>query len=121
MKNKLNSDFWSQFANTVWEKKALLLKNVDSELTQMDHFAIFDLLVSFSNYCRKIKNPEGFKFFINGMPTYGDEILQVLPLKKDKTLLGYHMRMESLFSDYCLVCDELLKTNVNAPSSLFVG
>ena len=45
------------------------------------------------------------------MPTYGDEILQVLPLKKDKTLLGYHKRMESLFSDYCLVCDELLKTN----------
>lgn len=73
---------------------------------------IFDLLVLYSDRCRKLNNPEGFKFYIHGFKAEEEDVLQVLPVKKDKSLLGYHARMKALFSDYCLVCDELLKVNL---------
>ena len=108
----LDKKFWTGFAKNNWEKKPLVLKNVKSDLLEMGDVAIFDLLVLYSNRCRKLKNPEGFKFYINGQKAYDEDVLQVLPVKKDKNLLGYHARMKALFSDYCLVCDELLKSNL---------
>lgn len=108
----LNKKFWTDFAKNNWEKKPLVLRNVKSDLLEMGDAAIFDLLVLYSNRCRKLKNPEGFKFYINGQKAYDEDVLQVLPVKKDKTLLGYHARMKAMFSDYCLVCDELLKSNL---------
>jgi hypothetical protein len=108
----LDQKFWSDFAKNTWEQKPLVLKNVKSGLLEMGDAAIFDLLVLYSNRCRKLKNPEGFKFYINGQKAYDEDVLQVLPVKKDKNLLGYHARMKAMFSDYCLVCDELLKSNL---------
>lgn len=109
---QLDQKFWSDFARNYWEKKPLHLKNVKSALLEMSDDAIFDLLVLYSDRCRKLKNPEGFKFYIDGMKAYDEDVLQVLPVKKDKSLAGYHARMQKVFSDYCLVCDELLKSNV---------
>lgn len=109
---ELDLKFWSDFAKNTWEKKPLVLKNVKSGLLEMGEAAIFDLIVLYSNRCRKLKNPEGFKFYINGQKAYDEDVLQVLPVKKDKSLLGYHARMKAIFSDYCLVCDELLKSNL---------
>jgi hypothetical protein len=108
----LDKKFWTAFAKNTWEQKPLVLKNVKSGLLAMGDAAIFDLLVLYSNRCRKLKNPEGFKFYINGQKAYDEDVLQVLPVKKDKNLLGYHARMKAMFSDYCLVCDELLKSNL---------
>ncbi len=108
----LDQKFWSNFAKNTWEQKPLILKNVKSGLLEMGDAAIFDLLVLYSNRCRKLKNPEGFKFYISGLKAYDEDVLQVLPVKKDKNLLGYHARMKAMFSDYCLVCDELLKSNL---------
>lgn len=108
----LDQKFWSGFAQNYWEKKPLHLKNVKSALLEMSDAAIFDLLVLYSDRCRKLKNPEGFKFYIDGMKAYDEDVLQILPVRKDKSLLGYHSRMEKVFSDYCLVCDELLKSNL---------
>lgn len=114
----LNRTFWQKFAKNNWERKPLVLKNVQSELLQLGDSAIFDLLVTYSDRCRKMKNPEGFKFYIDGIKTYEDEVLQILPEKKDKSLLGYHARMKTMFSDYCLVCDELLKVNLKKQALL---
>ncbi|MNK55177.1 Cupin superfamily protein [compost metagenome] len=114
----LDQKFWSHFAKNIWEQKPLVLKNVKSDLLEMGDAAIFDLLVLYSNRCRKLKNPEGFKFYINGLRTDDQDVLQVLPVKKDKTLLGYHARMNEMFSDYCLVCDELLKANLEKQALL---
>lgn len=101
--------FWKRFASQIWEKKHLVLKNIDSPLREMTPEQIFTLLVSFADDCRKRRNPEGFKFYVDGQKLYDDEVLQNLPRKMDKTLLGYHKRMNSQYSDYCLVCDELLQ------------
>lgn len=114
----LDQKFWRHFASNIWEKKPLILRNVRSELLQMGDSAIFDLLILYSDHCRKLKNPEGFKFYIDGIMTYQEDVLQFLPLKKDKTLLGYHARMNAQFSDYCLVCDELLKVNLEKQALL---
>jgi len=89
----------------------MLLKNVKSDLFEMGDAAIFDLLVLYANRCRKAGDPSGFKFFTNGVRAYDDDVLEFLPTKKDKTLLGYHERMNEMFEDYCLVCDELLQVN----------
>ena len=116
----LDKKFWTDFAKNNWEKKPLVLKNVKSDLLEMSDTAIFDLLVLYSNRCRKLKNPDGFKFYINGEKAYDEDVLQVLPVKKDQNLLGYHSRMKAMFPDYCLVCDELLKSNLelqNLPNS----
>lgn len=108
----LDQKFWSDFAEKFWEKKPLVLKNVKSPLLQLGDAKIFDLLVLYADRCRKNNDPEGFKFYIDGQKVYAEEVLQVLPVKNDKSLLGYHARMQAMFSDYCLVCDELLKSNL---------
>lgn len=72
---------------------------------------IFNLLVLYSDRCRELNDPEGFKFFIDGFKCGPEDVLQVLPERQDQSLLGYHDRMKTLFADYCLVCDELLRVN----------
>jgi ribosomal protein L16 Arg81 hydroxylase len=107
----LDRNFWSSFSKNHWEKKPLLLRNVKSGLSEMGESEIFNLLVLYSDRCRKLNNPEGFKLYIDGFKAEAEEVLQILPEKKDKSLLGYQTRMGALFSDYCLVCDELLTVN----------
>ncbi|QLY27334.1 RNA methylase [Bdellovibrio sp. KM01] len=109
---KLDQKFWKNFAKNHWEKKALSLKNVQSSLQEISAAEIFDLLVLYSDRCRQLNNPDGFKFYIDGFKADAEDVLQVLPEKRDQSLLGYHERMKKLFPDYCLVCDELLKVNL---------
>lgn len=108
----LDQKFWHHFAKTIWEKEPLALKNVKSGLLEMSDAEIFDLLVLYSDRCRQQSDPEGFKFYIDGFKAEAADVLQVLPVRKDRSLLGYHARMEAEFSDYCLVCDELLRVNL---------
>jgi hypothetical protein len=103
--------FWTSFANKHWEKKSLLVKNFKNSIIEIDQNEIFKMLVEFSNHCRRLKSAEGFKLYIQGQMLHPAEVLQFLPLKSDKTLSGYNTRMEKDFSDYCLVCDELLQTS----------
>lgn len=114
----LDQPFWRKFSANIWEKKALTVKNLQSGLTEMGEDTIFKLLVSYADRCRKLDDPTGFKFYIDGQKAYGEDVLQVLPVKKDKSLLGYHARMNEMFSDYCLVCDELLTANIEKQSLL---
>ena len=114
----LDQKFWTNFAKNIWEKKPLALKNVKSPLLQIGEAEIFRLLVLFSDRCRKLKDASGFKFYIDGVQTHPEDVLQVLPVKQDKSLLGYHKRMNALFSDYGLVCDELLQANADKQSLL---
>lgn len=107
----LDQTFWRYFSKNVWEKKPLALKNVNSPLLAIDETEIFRLLILFSDRCRKLKSAAGFKFYINGIQAHPEDVMQVLPVKNDKSLSGYHLRMSAIFSDYCLVCDELLKAN----------
>lgn len=107
----LDPKFWKNFAAHIWEKKALQVNNLQSPLREISAAEIFELLVLFSDRCRKLNDPEGFKFYIDGYKAGAEDVLQVLPEKSDKSLLGYHERMEKLFPDYCLVCDELLQVN----------
>ena len=108
----LDQKFWDNFAKNIWEKKPLVLKNVKSGLLELGNVEIFDLLVLYANQCRKLNDPTGFKFYIDGFKADAEDVLQVLPEKSDKSLLGYHARMKALFPDYCLVCDELLQVNL---------
>jgi hypothetical protein len=103
--------FWKNFAKFTWEKKPRLLKKFASPLIEIKEDRIFSMLVEYSDYCRKIKNSQGFKFYLDGQRQHEEDILQILPVKKDKSLLGYHTRMQEMFSDYCLVCDELLQVS----------
>lgn len=107
----LDKKFWRIFAKNNWEKKPLSVKNVQSSLQEISADEIFDLLVLYSDRCRKLYNPEGFKFYIDGFKAGAEDVLQILPEKEDGSLMGYHSRMEKLFPDYCLVCDELLTVN----------
>lgn len=107
----LDQKFWKNFAANHWEKKALQVNNLQSPLREISDTEVFNLLVLFSDRCRKLNDPEGFKFYIDGFKAGAEDVLQVLPEKSDKSLLGYHKRMEKLFPDYCLVCDELLQVN----------
>jgi len=107
----LNSTFWRSFAKTVWEKNPQLIKNIQTPVTSLDESRIFELLVAYSDQCRKRKNSAGIKLFIDGQLQPEFNTLQMLPRKKDKSLLKYHDRMSQYFSDYCLVCDELLQVN----------
>lgn len=104
-------EFWSKFVQKNWEKKPVHFKNTISSLNQIDKDEVFKWLLAYSNFCRKTNTTVGLKFFINGESQYQNEVLQVLPVKEDKTLLGYHLRMEKLFKDYCLVCDELIQVS----------
>ncbi|WP_347358577.1 cupin domain-containing protein [Bdellovibrio sp.] len=108
----LDQKFWRNFAKNVWEKKALVLKSVKSGLLEMTDAEIFELLVLYADRCRELNDPTGFKFFIDGFKAEEGDVLQVLPEKEDKSLLGYHTRMKAMFPDYCLVCDELLQVNL---------
>ncbi|WP_413578141.1 JmjC domain-containing protein [Bdellovibrio sp. HCB290] len=110
---QLDQKFWTGFARNIWEKKPLALKNVQSSLREISADEIFKLLVLFADRCRKLNDSEGFKFYIDGFKADPEEVLQVLPEKSDKSLLGYHERMKALFPDYCLVCDELLQVNLS--------
>ena len=114
----LDQKFWTHFSERIWEKKPLVLKNVKSPLLEISETEIFRLLITFSDRCRKLKSAAGFKFYINGIQAHAEDVLQILPAKKDRSLLGYHQRMNALFSDYCLVCDELLQANSNKQALL---
>lgn len=107
----LDQKFWQNFSKNIWEKEPLAIKNAKSPLLEIGEAEIFRMLVIFSDRCRKLKNADGFKFYIDGLQAHPQDVLQILPVKKDQSLLGYHKRMNTLFSDYCLVCDELLKTS----------
>lgn len=107
----INPTFWKNFAKSAWEKKPLHLKNIQSPTRSLDALKVFELLVAYSDRCRRQGSLEGMKLFIDGQLQPEFNTLQVLPQKKDKTLLGYHARMSKHFSDYCLVCDELLQVN----------
>ena len=109
--SQLDQKFWTNFAKNIWEKKALFLQNVQSSLLELGEAEIFKLLVLYADRCRKLNDPTGFKFYIDGFKAGAEDVLQVLPEKEDKSLLGYHARMKALFPDYCLVCDELLTVN----------
>lgn len=109
--SQLDQKFWTNFAKNIWEKKALFLQNVQSSLLELGEAEIFKLLVLYADRCRKHNDPTGFKFYIDGFKAGAEDVLQVLPEKEDKSLLGYHARMKALFPDYCLVCDELLTVN----------
>lgn len=107
----LDADFWKRFSRTIWERKSVTFKNVASPLFEMDESEIFNLLVLFSDRCRKLKNADGVKLYVSGHRQFESEALRLLPKKSDKTLRGYDERMNKLFNDYCLVCDELLQVN----------
>jgi hypothetical protein len=111
VKRRLDPKFWSRFCDSTWEKKPLLLKGVDSPIFELDAAGVFELLVAYSDYCRDKGTVVGVKFYVDGQPQYEDEILRVLPVNEDKSLEGYHARMRKLFSDYCLVCDELMRVS----------
>ncbi len=114
----LDQKFWANFSKRIWEKKPLVLRNVKSPLLEIDETEIFKLLVLSSDRCRKLNSGLGFKFYINGIQAHPEDVVQILPVKKDKNLRGYHKRMSAIFADYCLVCDELLKTNANKQALL---
>ncbi|MBK7893053.1 MAG: hypothetical protein IPJ84_20015 [Bdellovibrionales bacterium] len=109
---RLDQTFWTQFAQKTWEKKTLALKQVDSSLLLIDAAQIFTLLVRYSDRCRKTKTLDGLKLYLDGERQYSDEVLELLPRKRDGSLEGYHSRMNEMFADYCLVCDELLQLDL---------
>lgn len=111
MENSKQQQIWNKFSKLHWEKKPYLFKKFSSPLSEITEKQIFSMLVQYSDLCRKNKDSQGFKLYIDGQMQHPEDILQILPLKKDKTLAGYHQRMEKLFSDYCLVCDELLQVS----------
>lgn len=111
MADLVQQNFWKDFAKTSWEKKPRLLKKFASPLQDINETHIFSMLVEYSDHCRKMNKAQGFKLFLDGQMQYEEDVLQILPVKKDKSLSGYHLRMEKIFSDYCLVCDELLQAS----------
>ena len=108
--NLLDQKFWKHFAKQVWEKKTLELKNVKSSLLEIGETEIFRMLVSYSDRCRKLKNTAGFKFYINGIQAHPEDVMQILPIKKDQSLLGYHKRMNAMFSKRSQRCRDRLVT-----------
>ena len=110
-KIKLDENFWIRFSKKYWEKKSLVLKNIESNLLELDEREVFKLVVSAADQSRRDRTPLGFKFFVNGYRSSEEETLFVLPKKSDRTLIGYNERMERIYQDYCLVCDELLQVN----------
>ncbi len=112
MRSKLlDSKFWSRFAKTYWEQKPLVIKNIKSSLLELNEAEVFKLLVLAADQSRKDKTPLGFKFFVDGIRSSDVEVMHVLPKKSDRNLLRYNERMERVYQDYCLDCDELLQVN----------
>lgn len=122
MSTPLDQKFWDRFARTFWEQKAFTAQKIESDLTQIDGEAVFDLLVEVAKRARKEKSPLGFKFYVYGLRSSKVETMFVLPRQSDKSLLGYHERMERVYQDYCLVCDELfeIKKERDNPLHTFV-
>jgi len=110
-KKHLDENFWIQFSKTYWEKRSLVIKNIESNLLELDEREVFRLVVLAADQSRRDRSPLGFKFFVNGYRSSEEETLFVLPKKSDRTLIGYNERMERIYQDYCLVCDELLQVN----------
>ncbi len=110
MPKSKSTRFWPNFATGVWEKESCVVKNFESPLRHIGEAAVFSMLIDFADQCRRRKSAEGFKIYIDGHLQHPDDTLQFLPRKTDKTLRGYHLRMETAFASYCLVCDELLQT-----------
>ena len=105
----LDQEFWSNFARRDWEKRPLAVANASSPIFDIGPEQIFEMLLAYAERCRKMSNTAGLKFYIDGQPISLLDHLEVLPKKKDKTLLGYHARLERFLADYCLVCDELIQ------------
>lgn len=112
-KSHNENSFWTSFSKIHWEKKPLLIKNFKNSILEINQLEIFQMLVAFANRCRKLKAADGFKLYIKGEMLHPAEVLQFLPELSDRDLIGYNKRMETYFSDYCLVCDELLQTSQN--------
>lgn len=112
-KTHLDQKFWNEFAKKTWEKKPLAIRRVDSSVLLIDAEQIFNLLVRYSDRCRKTKNLDGLKLYLDGERQFSDEVLELLPTKRDESLEGYHSRMNEMFADYCLVCDELLQLDTD--------
>ena len=107
----LDEKFWASFVQKNWEKKPCLIKDFSAGISAIDSAEIFSWLVKYSEYCRKVKKADGLKFYIDGESQYQNEVLQALPVQSDKSLRGYHERMNRIFPDYCLVCDELIQVS----------
>lgn len=104
--------FWSNFSRVYWEKKPGAFPSVaatTSAITAIDALEIFKLLVKYSDRCRERDSLDGLKFYVDGVRLESFEALEHLPVSSDLTLEGYHQRMSADFSDYGLVCDELMQ------------
>jgi ribosomal protein L16 Arg81 hydroxylase len=110
-KNSFDEKFWTRFAKNYWEQKPLVLKKIQSDLLELSDNEVFNLIVAAADQSRRDRSPLGFKFFVNGIRSSDTETLFVLPRRSDRTLLQYNQRMERIYQDYCLVCDELLQVN----------
>lgn len=111
---RLDTLFWKRFATQVWQKKAMAFPNIDSPLREIDTDRIFQMLVHYADLCRSSNDAGGFKLFLEGARQFDQDTLQFLPAQRDKSLLGYHQRMQKQFPDYCLVCDELLQVSLES-------
>lgn len=107
----MNSRFWQSFAKTTWEKKAAVYRDIDSSLRQIDEKRIFQMLVQYSDHCRQLGQAIGLKLYLEGERQHEQDTLQFLPVLQDQSLQGFHKRMQKMFPDYCLVCDELLQVS----------
>lgn len=99
--------FWKDFAKKYWEKKPTHFKDKSFGVFHITEQDIFEFLLHYSDHCRKNKTTEGLKLYVDGQLQFESELLEALPVAKDKSLKGYHARMSKLYEDYCLVCDEL--------------
>lgn len=105
---QLDEKFWSRFAKSSWERKPVVIQNIQSDLLQLSEAEVFELVVQAATKARKEKSTLGFKFFVDGIRSSDYETMYVLPKRSDKSFAGYHERMERVYQDYCLVCDDLL-------------
>lgn len=110
-KTPLDEKFWKRFAGKYWERKPLVLQNIESDLLALDADEVFKLVAEAADRSRREKKLLGFKFFTHGIRSSDVETLFVLPRKSDKSFVGYNERMERMYQDYCLVCDELLQVS----------
>ena len=114
----LDSKFWSYFGRRYWEKKPVVFKDVNSPLVKITSKEVFSWLLRYCDHCRKTKTNKGLKLFIDGQLQDIEELLELLPTKKDRSFEDYHQRMSEMFEDYCLVCDELMQTNPDKQNRL---
>lgn len=106
--------FWANFARRHWEKSPVAFHKADvsgADIFSLDATNVFDLLVRYCDQCRADDTTDGLKFYVDGIRLESFETLEHLPVKSDKSLHGYHRRMEAQFDDYGLVCDELMQVN----------